>query len=572
MTGRIPREFIDELIQRIDLVDLINLHVPLKKSGSSYVARCPFHDEKTPSFTVSREKQFFYCFGCGATGNAFGFLMDHGNLGFVEAVEDAASFAGIAVPRDADNENPAQTHKLEALYDLQSKVAIYYQNQLWRSDNSAKTYLKQRGLNAEIVKRYSLGYAPPDWEGLRAHFDQDLLIEAGLLIKNEHGRIYNRFRNRLMFPLFDRRARVIGFGGRVIDDSSPKYLNSPETPTFLKGKEVYGLYELLDQRSKPERILIAEGYLDVIGLAQYGITFGVATLGTATSRHHIDLLFRFCSELVFCFDGDNAGQQAAWRALEAALPCLSDNRRIRFVLLPAGHDPDSLVRSEGKEDFIARITESKLFSDYFFDKICGNNNPSGIEGRNTIVQAANPLLSKIPNGVFRDMMFSRLGELTRLDRVEIDKISATQNKKVSAIRQERIKPSAMRTAIALLLQHPLLGKNTELIGQDWIEGDLAGLSLLKQLAEIINTNPDIHPGGILEKFRGLPEEKHIAKLIRWEMLVPQKGIEKEFSDAIKRIHEQLNDRMLKNLLKRAQNLNDSERKKMQELLSYSKEK
>ena len=377
-----------------------------------------------------------------------------------------------------------------------------------------------------------------------------------------------------MFPIFDRRGRVVGFGGRVIDDSSPKYLNSPETPTFLKGKEVYGLYELLEQHSKPDRILIAEGYLDVIGLAQYGITFGVATLGTATSRQHIDLLFRFCSELVFCFDGDRAGQQAAWRALEAVLPCLSDNRRIRFVLLPAGHDPDSLVRSEGKEHFTRRITESKLFSDYFFDEICENNNPSGIEGRNTIIQAAKPLLTKIPNGVFRDMMFSRLGELTRLDRVEIDKISAIQNKnkKVSSNRQERVKPSAMRTVIALLLQHPILGKNTELNRQEWIEGDLAGLGLLKQLAEIINANPGIHTGGILEKFRGLPEEKHIEKLIQWEMLVPPKGIEKEFSDAIKRIHDRLNDLMLKNLLKRAKNLNDSERKKMQELLSYSKGK
>jgi len=575
MAGRIPRDFIDGLIQRIDIVDLINQHLPLKKSGSNYLARCPFHEEKTPSFTVNREKQFFYCFGCGATGNAFGFLMDHGNLGFVEAVEDAASFAGIEVPRDAENDaSTVQTHKLEALYAIQSKVATYYQNQLFRGDNKAKRYLKQRGLNGEIVKRYNVGYSPPDWNDLCDHFDQDLLIEIGLLIRNEHGNIYNRFRNRIMFPIRDRRGRVIGFGGRVIDDSSPKYLNSPETITFLKGKEVYGLHELLEVCPRPSRILITEGYLDVIGLAQCGIPFSVATLGTATSRYHIDLLFRFSSELVFCFDGDKAGQKAAWRALETALPGLSDNRKIRIVILPPGHDPDSLVRSEGKEFFIQQIKESKLLSDYFFDTICKNSNLSVIEERNAVVQAAKPLLTKIPNGVFRDMMFARLGELTRLDRVELDKISAAKSKKKknSSIRQRRIKPSAMRTAIALLLQHPQLGMNTELIESDWAKGDLAGLGLLKQLVAIIKANPDIHAGGILEKFRERPEKKHLEKLILWELLVPQQGIENEFADAIQRIHKQLNNQILKNLLKRANNLNDSERKKMQELLSNSKDK
>lgn len=575
MPGRIPGNFIDDLVQRVDIVDLINSNLPLKKAGSNYVARCPFHNEKTPSFTVSREKQFFYCFGCGATGNAIGFLMDYGNLGFVEAVEDIASFVGIAVPSVVSNKTADQGYRLEALYDLQSKVALYYQNQLGSHKRKAINYLKRRELQGEIVKRYAIGYAPPEWEALSSRFDRGLLLEAGLLIKKDNGNTYDRFRDRIMFPIRDRRGRTIGFGGRVLDESSPKYLNSPETPTFHKGKEVYGLFELLDVCSKPERILIVEGYMDVIALAQHGITYSVATLGTATSREHIELLFRFCPELVFCFDGDSAGQKAAWRALEAALPCLRDGRQIRLMLLPSEHDPDSIVRSEGGQKFANRIATSKLLSDYFFQELCANSNLTGIEGRTALIETAKPLLAKIPNGVFQDMMRSRLAELTHVDPVELNEILANlyQNKKSFGDRG-RVKPSAMRTAVALLLRHPEYVNYVESIERNWADCDLPGLNLLKQLAEIIRAHPNINTGGILERFRGLPEQKHIDQLIRWETLIPPQGVEREFKDAILRIGEQLNRELLEKLLVKANSnqLDESERTKMQNLLALTNTK
>lgn len=572
MTGRIPRDFIDELIQRVDIVDLIDSRVPLKKAGINYLARCPFHNEKTPSFTVNREKQFFYCFGCGATGNAIGFLMDYANLGFVEAIEDIAALVGVEIPFQEGGGTSGGGHKFEALYELQSKVATYFQNQLRHNASTAIEYLKQRGLKGEITKRYGIGYAPPQWDGLCSHFDRDLLLDAGLVVKHDTGRIYDRFRNRIVFPIIDRRRRVIGFGGRVIDDSTPKYLNSPETPTFHKSKEVYGLSELLDACSKPERILIVEGYMDVIALAQYGITYAVATLGTATSKDHIDLLFRFCSELVFCFDGDNAGQKAAWRALEAALPCMRDGHHIRFMLLPSGHDPDSLIRAEGEKQFTLRITESILLSDYLFQGLSAQNNLTGIEGRTALIQHAKPLFGKIPNGVFRDMMLSRLAELTRVDRVELNDIASSSRRTHKSGSPARIKPSAMRTVIALLLHNPELLKHLEPIKQSWADSDLPGLNLLKQVAGIIGTHQGITTGGILERFRDLPEQNHVQKLVQQETLIPAQGIEKEFKDAIIRVREQLHTKLLETLLAHASTnqLNDLERKKLQGLLALPK--
>ncbi len=319
MSGRIPREFIDELLVRVDIVDLIDSHVPLKKTGANYVARCPFHTEKTPSFSVNRNKQFFHCFGCGASGNAISFLMDFNHLDFVEAVEDLAGFAGIDVPRESiDYQAGSKKEDLNSLYVLMEQVAAFYVKQLRTGDEGKKAveYLKNRGVSGDCASDFMLGYAPDEWKALASRFNQKLLIEAGLLVSKEGGQAYDRFRGRIMFPIRDKRARIIGFGGRVLDDSLPKYLNSPETSLFHKGKEVYGLYELLQKNSKPQRILIVEGYMDVIALAQFGIDYAVAALGTAASQAHLDLLFRFSSELVFCFDGDRAGREAAWRVMD----------------------------------------------------------------------------------------------------------------------------------------------------------------------------------------------------------------------------------------------------------------
>ena len=334
MSGRIPREFIDELLVRVDIVDLIDSHVPLKKTGANYVARCPFHTEKSPSFSVNRNKQFFHCFGCGASGNAISFLMDFSHLDFIEAVEDLAAFVGVDVPRESvAHQSVSKKEDLSGLYGLMERVAAFYIEQL-RVSQKAVDYLKVRGVKSAVARDFMLGYAPDKWSALAEKFSQKLLIDAGLVVIKDDGQVYDRFRGRIMFPIRDKRARIIGFGGRVLDDSLPKYLNSPETSLFHKGKEVYGLYELLEKNSKPQRILIVEGYMDVIALAQYGINYAVAALGTATSQAHLDLLFRFSSELVFCFDGDRAGREAAWRVMESAFSSLKDGRSCR-IMLPA---------------------------------------------------------------------------------------------------------------------------------------------------------------------------------------------------------------------------------------------
>ena len=404
MSGRIPRQFIDDLLLRVDIVDLVDSRVPLKKSGSNFVARCPFHNEKTPSFSVNRNRQTYHCFGCGVGGNAISFLMDYAHLGFVEAVEDLAAFIGVDVPRELAVGNPSVipvTSDVAPIYKILEAVAGFYEEQL-RGDAGQKAvmYLKNRGVNGAMAKTYGLGYAPAHWNALLGRFDRQGLLDAGLVVLKEDGKVYDRFRDRLMFPIRDRRHRVIGFGGRVLDDSLPKYLNSPETAVFLKGKEVYGLSELLDCNAKPERIVVVEGYMDVIALAQYGVRNVVAALGTATSKAHMEMLFRFTPELVFCFDGDRAGQQAAWKAVEAALPCLRDGRQIKIMLLPQGHDPDSLVREEGCDGFMLRMQQSQSLSDYFFEYIGKDVELEVAEGRAKLLALAKPHLEKIPAGFF----------------------------------------------------------------------------------------------------------------------------------------------------------------------------
>ena len=393
MAGRIPREFIDNLIARVDIVDLIDARIPLKQAGKNYQARCPFHNEKSPSFSVNREKQFYHCFGCGASGNAISFLMDYERQTFVEAVETLAETLGIEVPKESytgDKRN--QDASLQPLFQVQAQAAEFYARQLREHPDSARArdYLQARGLSTDIIQQYLLGYAPPGWRSLPATWPADPLLASGLSISKDAGGLYDRFRDRIMFPIRDRRGRVIGFGGRVMGDETPKYLNSPETPTFKKNREVYGLYELLATRKKPERILVVEGYMDVIALAQHGIHYAVATLGTATSPDHAELLFRYAPDLVFCFDGDTAGRNAAWKALEASLSALRDNRSIRFLMLPEAHDPDSLVREIGGEGFERRQAEAQPLSDYFFGHLSENLDLDSMEGRATLHQKASP--------------------------------------------------------------------------------------------------------------------------------------------------------------------------------------
>ncbi|MDD1624252.1 MAG: DNA primase [Methylococcaceae bacterium] len=533
MSGRIPREFIDELLVRVDIVDLIDSHVPLKKTGANYVARCPFHTEKTPSFTVSRSKQFFHCFGCGASGNAISFLMDFSHLDFVEAVEDLAVFAGIDVPRESVGYQVGpKKDDLNSLYVVMEQVAAFYIEQL-RVSPKAVDYLKARGVKGKIARDFMLGYAPDKWGALAERFSQKLLIEAGLLVTKDDGQVYDRFRGRIMFPIRDKRARIIGFGGRVLDDSLPKYLNSPETPLFYKGKEVYGLYELLEKNSKPQRILIVEGYMDVIALAQFGIHYAVAALGTAASQAHLDLLFRFSSELVFCFDGDRAGREAAWRAMESAFSSLKAGRSCRIMLLPQSHDPDSLVREEGVDKFTERVQTAQALSDYFFEHVSEGLNLFEMEGRAQLISKAKPYLEKLPEGVFREMMFARLKELSGLVTLNVlDNVVTVDSSPKRQHQREHNRLSSARVAIALLLQNPRLADIVEQKDIDWSGLEFRGIELFKSILQVILDKKSVNTAVLIEYYRNTAEEKSIKALALLDLFVSDDKIEAVFGDAL----------------------------------------
>jgi DNA primase len=419
MAGRIPQVFIDDLIARTDIVELIGGRVQLKKAGREWKACCPFHNEKTPSFWVSPDKQFYHCFGCGAHGTALGFLMEHDKLPFPDAVEELASRLGLEVPReDGARATPRQG---DGLHELLAQVTQFYRDCL-RESARAKKYLGDRGITAESCVKFAVGYAPDAWDSVLRRFGgsaehEHALLEAGLVVersgKGESG-CYDRFRDRVMFPIRDARGRPIAFGGRVLDQGEPKYLNSPETPLFHKGRELYGLYEARQALRKVERLLVVEGYVDVVRLAQSGIAYSVATLGTATTPEHLNRLFRVTSELVFCFDGDNAGRTAAWRALENALEHARDGRQLRFLFLPEGHDPDTLVGAEGAEAFEARIANAQPISEFLVTQLVARTDLASVDGRARLAELARPLLARVPAGVYHELLMERLAEEVRM--------------------------------------------------------------------------------------------------------------------------------------------------------------
>ena len=425
MTGRIPQSFIDTLLDRVDIVELIDSRVKLKKSGKNYSACCPFHDEKTPSFTVAQDKQFYYCFGCGASGNAIGFLINYERSSFPEAVEQLARISGLDVPHEDAKKNSAavaREQERKSIYQLLEAAANYYKQQLRThpAKNKGIHYLKGRGLSGEIARDFGIGLAPPGWDNLLQSLDTtdeslDLLISSGMLINRDDNKIYDRFRDRIMFPIRDVRGRVIGFGGRVLDNSKPKYLNSPESPVFHKGEELYGLYEARQANNQLKHLLVVEGYMDVIALAQFDIRNAVATLGTACREDHLHKAFKYTQEIVFCFDGDNAGRTAAKRALEASLPVMTDGRQVKFLFLPEKEDPDTLVRQVGTQKFSHMIEHALPLEEFFFDVVSENLDSRSMEGRARMSKLAAPLLDRLPNGVYRQLMFQQLAKRTGLD-------------------------------------------------------------------------------------------------------------------------------------------------------------
>lgn len=448
MAGLIPQSFLDDLLDRVDIVDVVDHRVKLKRAGKNYSACCPFHQEKTPSFTVSPEKQFYYCFGCGASGNALGFVMDFERLNFPEAVEVLARTAGLDVPREVISEaQEKREQERKSIYLLLEKANDFYQQQLRHhpSKHMAVTYLKGRGLDGKTAKDYGVGFAPPGWHNLlqalaQTEEDKHLLIEGGMLIhQDQDHKLYDRFRHRIMFPIRDIRGRVIGFGGRVLGDDKPKYLNSPETPVFHKGQELYGLYEArLAYRDLP-RLLVVEGYMDVVSLAQFGIRYGVATLGTACGPDHLEKAFKYTQEVVFCFDGDQAGRTAAHRALDAALSNMTDGRTVKFLFLPESEDPDTLVRQIGPEKFERMIELAVPLEDFLFDAVSEGLNIRTMEGRATFSRKAAPLLHRLPKGIFKELMFDSLAKRTGLSRRVLEELIEAP---------EEIKPQAIATTVS----------------------------------------------------------------------------------------------------------------------------
>jgi DNA primase len=572
MAGRIPKSFIDDLISRVDIVDVIDPRVPLKRSGSNHSACCPFHAEKTPSFTVSQQKQFYHCFGCGAHGSVISFLMDYDHLSFVEAVEELASQAGVEVPREEnDFVGAAARKKVDDLYPLQEKVAEWFSEQLKSNPaaSQAISYLKKRGVSGEVARDYQLGFAPAGWSNLSDQIKDDRLQALGLVIKKEGGGCYDRFRDRIIFPIRNRRGKVVGFGGRVLDDALPKYLNSPETELYHKGRELYGLHEALSRVGRLKRFLVVEGYMDVIALAQFGVPYAVATLGTATTAEQVGQLFRHVSELVFCFDGDLAGKKAAWKALESALPALRDGRQIRFMLLPEGEDPDSLIRSEGEERMEQRISNAQPLSEYFFEFLSGSLDVNSMEGRAKLVDQAKPLIEKIPSATFRQMMKERLSEIAKVNKSVIGKEPVSFGRAVPSAISNRLgqKPSVMRSTIILLLNHPALVRGIDLQGR-WRKLDAPGMPLLEKLIDLLAVNPDISLGQILECFRGQEEERMIQKLAVAELpAMEEKVAAIEFNAAIENLGQRRDSLRLEALLEKAGELSELERVELTQLLS-----
>jgi DNA primase len=512
----IPESFIQELLARIDIVEVIERYLPLKKGGANYQACCPFHTEKTPSFTVSPSKQFYHCFGCGAHGSALGFLMQYSGLGFIEAVEDLAHSAGMAVPRETEQRLTERACKAP-LTELMARAARFYKDCL-KASPKAIDYLKGRGLTGEVAARFGLGYAPDEWQGLERVFPdyQDAaLVECGLVIENEQGRRYDRFRDRIMFPILDQRGNVIGFGGRVLGAGEPKYLNSPETPLFEKGRELYGLTQARQAIRDDDTVIVVEGYMDVVALAQHGIGNAVATLGTATTPNHVHKLLRQASRVVFCFDGDAAGRKAAWRALEASLEQLGDDKSAGFLFLPPEHDPDSFVRSEGADAYRQLVRQPTTLTEFLLRAVKTDLDLATAEGRARLVHEAKPFLQKLAAPVLRVQLTKAIAEAAALTQAEVEAqcgLKPLARGRPPAPRRNRtIEVSQLKTLLKAVLRR---AERAARLPLEQIPAESREGAALHAIANAIE-HGELAAGSmglVIEYFRGSPHEELIGGL------------------------------------------------------------
>ncbi|MFC1234690.1 DNA primase [Vibrio sp. F74] len=579
MAGHIPRHFIDDLLARVDIVDIVDSRVKLKKKGKNYGACCPFHNEKTPSFSVSQEKQFYHCFGCGVHGNSIDFVMEFDRLDFVEAIDEIASGLGLEVPREQrsgeqfSNTPRANSQEKRDLYDLMGSIAQFYRSQLKVSSNKhAIDYLKDRGLSGEIVQKFGIGFVADEWDAVRKNFGQqkltqDMLVTGGMLIENDNGNRYDRFRGRVMFPIHDRRGRVIGFGGRVIGDGTPKYLNSPETPIFHKGKELYGLYEVLQAYREPTQILVVEGYMDVVALAQYGVDYSVASLGTSTTGDHLQLLFRQTNTVVCCYDGDRAGKEAAWRALENALGYLKSGNILKFLFLPDGDDPDSFIRTHGKEAFEEKVTNATPLSEYLFKNLTDQVQVGSDEGKAALSALAVPLIEKIPDEHLQAQLLKILGQKTGIFLEHQFNTKKTVKNETKA--PQKIAKTPMRVVIALLVQNPsYIEYAPDLTSVREIA--VPGLGLLIEVLDKCRTNPHITTGQLIEHWRNHKNEMMLSRLASWDIpLGKDEDNEHDiFMDSLDKILVQCIDKQIEVLQAKARSvgLSAEEKRELQDLI------
>ena len=633
MAGLIAQGFIDDLLNRTAIVEVVSSRVQLKKAGKNYTACCPFHQEKTPSFSVNHEKQFYYCFGCGAGGNALGFIMDHDHLDFPEAVDELAKRAGVEVEReDSNSTTPRQPRQAvdSPLYALLTAASDYYRSALKNHPqrHAAVNYLKNRGVSGVIARDFALGFAPPGWDNLSKHLGGDALqkkamIDAGLLAENaDSKRRYDRFRDRIIFPIHDSRGRIIGFGGRVLGDDKPKYLNSPETAVFHKGQELYGLYEARKHNRQLNEIIVVEGYMDVIALAQQGLRNAVATLGTSTSEEHIKRLFRVVPSILFCFDGDNAGRKAAWRALEATLSNLKDGQQARFLFVPDGEDPDSLIRSEGLDAFQARIAQQSVaLTEYFFTHLAQEVNIDSLEGKAHMATLAAPLIERIPGANLRALMRQKLTQLTGLDTAQHadnsppapaqewaptasyeydavdfdghahfstddysgmptqapaqsykkhDRADKPWSKSSAPARQSKRAQVTVETphlaALRTFLHHPHLALKVDTASKLAAEDDLYA-QLLVSLLEALQKSPDLDPLQLMTRWYGTEQGNLLLALAEKEWLINEDNLEQQFFDTITRLATTQRERLIEQLLNKARSdvLTSEEKQHLREL-------
>lgn len=569
MAGKIPRDFIDDLLSRTDVVEIVDSRVKLKKAGKNYQACCPFHNEKSPSFTVSQDKQFYHCFGCCAHGNAISFIMEFDRLEFVEAIEELARYHGLEVPREKGSRPAMSEEKRQQQQDdyaVMEQVARFFQQQLRQNSNSAKAieYLKNRGLSGDIVKQWEIGYAPDSWDALLTAFGTDpqrikQLVELKLVNRNDQGRTYDFFRDRIMFPIRDKRGRVVGFGGRVLDEGGPKYLNSPETRIFHKGSELFGFYSARQHNRNLDTIVVVEGYMDVVALSQYDINIATAALGTATTPEHIQMLVRATSHIVCCYDGDRAGREAAWRALENALPALKDGVRLSFLFLPDGEDPDTMVRQIGKDAFMTMLDKATPLSRFFFENLLKTHNVGTPEGKIALKNAATPLIESTLGDDQKQMLLEELAKHTgEFDRFKLQQDISKANKGTkpgySPNRNQVNKPklSPLRMLIRLLLDKPALASQCEDVQVSIFAGSqAAGMDLLRDIHAYCLANPRANTAQLVENFRDHPHSTTIAKLLLQEHLVKDEDAERVFNDSFARLLDGHFDSRIETLISRS---------------------